>query len=59
MPSPESTTVLFVVVLIKCSDNQRWMSRLAGTSLIDNDKLRLMQSVLGPTCMLMGSAQKS
>jgi hypothetical protein len=59
VPYPESTNVLSVVVPIKCSDNQRWMPRLVGSSLMDNDNLRLMQSVLGPTCLLMGNAKKA
>jgi hypothetical protein len=37
-------------------DNQRWMPRHVSSSLMEGDNLRLMQSVLGPTCMLMGRA---
>ncbi len=31
-------------------DNQRWMSKHVRSSLVEGDNLRLMQSVLGPTC---------
>jgi hypothetical protein len=37
-------------------DNQRWMPRHVSSSLMEGDNLRLMQSVLGPMCMLMGRA---
>ena len=37
-------------------DNQRWMPKHVSSSLMEGDNLRLMQSVLGPTCMLMGRA---
>ncbi len=37
-------------------DNQRWMPRHVSSSLMEGDNRRLMQSVLGPTCMLMGRA---
>jgi hypothetical protein len=35
-------------------DNQKWMPRHISSSLMEGDNLRLMQSVLGPACMLMG-----
>ncbi len=40
-------------------DNQRWMPRHVSSSLMEGDNLRLMQSVLGPACMLMGRAAKT
>jgi hypothetical protein len=40
-------------------DNQGWMPRHVSHSLKEGDNLRLMQSVLGPACMLMGSARKA
>jgi hypothetical protein len=38
-------------------DNQGWMPRHIGSSQVEGDNLRLMQSVLGPTCILMGSTR--
>jgi hypothetical protein len=35
-------------------DNQKWMPRHVSSSLMEGDNLRLMHSVLGPACMLMG-----
>jgi hypothetical protein len=40
-------------------DNQRWMPRHVSSSLMEGDNLRLMQSVLGPACMLMGRAMRA
>jgi hypothetical protein len=40
-------------------DNQRWMPRHVSSSIMEGDNLRMMQSVLGPTCMLMGRATKA
>jgi hypothetical protein len=40
-------------------DNQRWMPRPVSSSLMEGDNLRLMQSVLGPACMLMGRAMEA
>ncbi|MFN9909755.1 MAG: hypothetical protein ACK56F_27175, partial [bacterium] len=37
-------------------DHQRWMPRRVSSSLVEGDNLTLMQSALGPTCMLMGRA---
>ncbi len=37
-------------------ENQRWMPRHVSSSIMEGDNLRMMQSVLGPTCMLMGRA---
>ncbi len=31
-------------------DNQRWMPKHVSSSLMEGDNLRLMHSVLGPTC---------
>ena len=36
-------------------DNQGWMPMHVESSRIENDSLRLMQSVLSPRCILMGS----
>ena len=40
-------------------DNQRWMPRHVSSSIMEGDNLRMMQSVLGPTCMLMGRATEA
>jgi hypothetical protein len=40
-------------------DNQRWMPRHVSSSLLEGDSLRLMQSVLGSACMLMGCATRT
>jgi hypothetical protein len=40
-------------------DNQRWMPRHVSSSIMKGDNLRMMQSVLGPTCMLMGRATEA
>jgi hypothetical protein len=40
-------------------DNQRWMPRHVSSSIMEGDNLRMMQSVLGPTCMLMGRAAEA
>jgi hypothetical protein len=39
-------------------DNQRWMPKHVSSSLMEGDNLWLMQSVLGPACMLMGCAMR-
>jgi hypothetical protein len=36
-------------------DNQGWMPMHVESSRVENDNLRLMQSVLSPRCILMGS----
>jgi hypothetical protein len=38
-------------------DNQGWMPKHLGNSQIEGDNLRLMQSMLSPRCILMGSAK--
>jgi hypothetical protein len=38
-------------------DNQGWMPMHVESSRLENDNLRLMQSVLSPRCILMGSAR--
>jgi hypothetical protein len=38
-------------------DNQGWMPRHVARSQIEGDNLRLMQSMLSPRCILMGSAR--
>jgi hypothetical protein len=38
-------------------DNQGWMPKHVGSSQVEGDKLRLMQSMLSPRCILMGSAK--
>jgi hypothetical protein len=38
-------------------DNQGWMPKHIGSSQVKGDNLRLMQSVLGPACILMGSTK--
>jgi hypothetical protein len=38
-------------------DNQVWMPKLVGSSQTEGDNLRLMQSMLSPRCILMGSAR--
>ena len=40
-------------------DNQRWMPKHVSSSIMEGDNLRMMQSVLGPTCMLMGRATEA
>jgi len=45
------------VELLICMDNQGWMPHYMGESLVEGDYLRLMQSVLGLACILMGSAK--
>jgi hypothetical protein len=37
-------------------DNQGWMPRHVESSQVEGDNLRLMQSMLSPRCILMGSA---
>ncbi len=38
-------------------DNQGWMPRHVGSSQVEGDNLQLMQSMLSPRCILMGSAR--
>ncbi len=38
-------------------DNQVWMPMHVESSRVENDNLRLMQSVLSPRCILMGSVR--
>jgi hypothetical protein len=38
-------------------DNQGWMPMQMESSRVENDNLRLMQSVLSPRCILMGSVR--
>jgi hypothetical protein len=38
-------------------ENQGWMPKHVGISQIEGDNLRLMQSMLSPRCILMGSAK--
>jgi hypothetical protein len=38
-------------------DNQGWMPKHVGSSQVEGDNLRLMQSMLSPRCILMGSAK--
>jgi hypothetical protein len=38
-------------------DNQGWMPMHVESSRLENDSLRLMQSVLSPRCILMGSVR--
>jgi hypothetical protein len=38
-------------------DNQGWMPVHVESSRLENDNLRLMQSVLSPRCILMGSVR--
>ncbi len=38
-------------------DNQGWMPMHVESSRLENDNLRLMQSVLSPRCILMGSVR--
>ncbi len=38
-------------------DNQGWKSKHVGSSQVEGDNLRLMQSVLSPRCILMWSAK--
>ncbi len=40
-------------------DNQRWMPRHVSSSIMEGDNLRMMQSLLGPTCMLIGRATEA
>jgi len=40
-------------------DNQRWMPKHVSSSIMEGDNLRMMQSVLGPTCMLLGRATET
>jgi hypothetical protein len=39
-------------------DNQRWMPVRVDSSQLAGDNLRLMQSMLSPRCILMGSVKK-
>jgi hypothetical protein len=45
------------VELLIAVDNQTWMPCHIGNSQVEGDNLRLIQSVLGPVCILMGSAK--
>jgi hypothetical protein len=45
------------VELLIGMDNQGWMPKQVGSSQVKGDNLRLMQSMLGPACILMGSAK--
>jgi hypothetical protein len=45
------------VELLIGMDNQGWMPHYMGESLVEGDYLRLMQSMLGPACILMGRAK--
>jgi hypothetical protein len=47
------------VELLIAMDNQGWMPHYMGESLVEGDNLRLMQSVLGQACILMGSAKEA
>jgi hypothetical protein len=38
-------------------DNQGWMPRHVENSQVEGDNLRLMQSMLSPRCILMGSVR--
>jgi hypothetical protein len=38
-------------------ENQGWMPKHVGISQIEGGNLRLMQSMLSPRCILMGSAK--
>ncbi len=38
-------------------DNQGWMPKHVGSSQVEGDNLRLMQSMVSPRCILMGSAK--
>jgi hypothetical protein len=38
-------------------DNQGWMPKHVGSSQVKGDNLGLMQSMLSPRCILMGSAK--
>jgi hypothetical protein len=38
-------------------DNQGWMPMHMESSLVEGDNLRLMQSMLSPSCILMGSVR--
>jgi hypothetical protein len=38
-------------------DNQGWMPKHVGSSQVEGDNLRLMQSMQSPLCILMGSAK--
>ena len=40
-------------------DNQGWMPMHVESSRFENDNLHLMQSVLSPRCILMGSVRMS
>jgi hypothetical protein len=43
------------VEMLICMDNQGWMSMHVESSRVENDNLRLMQFMLSPRCILMGS----
>jgi hypothetical protein len=45
------------VELLIGMDNQGWMPKHIGNSQVEEDNLRLMQSVLSPVCILMGRAK--
>ncbi len=45
------------VELLIGMDNQGWLPKHVGSSQVERDNLRLMQSMLSPLCVLMGSAK--
>jgi hypothetical protein len=45
------------VELLIGMDNQGWMPKHIGSSQVEGDNLRLMQSMLSLLCILMGSAK--
>jgi hypothetical protein len=47
------------VELLIGMDNQGWMPKHIGSSQVKGDNLRLMQSMLIPLCILLGSAKRA
>ncbi len=45
------------VEMLNSMDNQGWMPMHVESSRVENDNLRLMQSVVSPRCILMGSVR--
>ncbi len=43
--------------MLICMDNQGWMTKHVGSSQVKGDNLSLMQSMLSPRWILMGSAK--
>jgi hypothetical protein len=47
------------VEMLVCMDNQGWMPKHVESCQVEGDNLRLVQSMLSPRCILMGSTRMS